>query len=61
MEENMTINLIETLVAREVERLFRESPDQYWGAGIFINPVVGGGYVPGDDPIEPQKEAAGAV
>ncbi len=52
------ISKTETLVAREVERLFRESPDQYWGAGIFINPVVGEGYVPGEGPIEPQKEAA---
>jgi hypothetical protein len=59
MESNMTImNSADTLIGREVERLFRESPDQYWGARIFINPVIGGGYVPGDDPIEPQMEAA---
>ena len=35
-------NLADTLVGREVERLFRESPDQYFD---------------GDDPIEPQKDA----
>ncbi len=52
------INSTESLIAREVERLFRESPDQYFGAGIAINPVTDEGYVPGDDPIEPQMEAA---
>ena len=51
-----TINLAETLIGREVERLFNESPARY--GDHCTNPVTGQGYVRGVDPIAPQKEAA---
>ena len=51
-----TINLPETLIGREVERLFSENPAQ--SNGLCTNPVTGAVYVRGVDPIAPQKEAA---
>jgi hypothetical protein len=50
------INLSETLIGREVERLFNESPAQY--GDRCTNPVTGSGYIHGADPVAPQKEAA---
>ena len=50
------INLTETLIGREVERLFSENPAQ--SNGLCTNPVTGQYYVRGVDPIAPQKEAA---
>ena len=50
------INLTETLIGREVERLFSENPAQ--SNGLCTNPVTGHCYVRGVDPIAPQKEAA---
>ena len=50
------INLAETLIGREVERLFNESPARY--GENCRNPVTGAGYVHGVDPIAEQKEAA---
>lgn len=48
--------LSETLIGREVERLFSENPGS--DGGHYENPVTGGRFVHGFDPIEPQKEAA---
>ena len=50
------IYLTETLIGREVERLFSENPAQ--SNGLCTNPVTGQYYVRGVDPIAPQKEAA---
>ena len=50
------INLAKTLIGREVERLFNESPARY--GENCRNPVTGAGYVHGVDPIAEQKEAA---
>ena len=50
------IDLTETLIGREVERLFSENPAQ--SNGLCTNPVTGQWYVRGVDPIAPQKEAA---
>ena len=50
------INLTETLIGREVERLFNESPARY--GENCRNPVTGAGYVHGVDPVASQKEAA---
>ena len=50
------IKLCETLIGREVERLFDESPARY--GENRRNPVTGAGYVHGVDPIAPEKEAA---
>jgi hypothetical protein len=50
------INLTETLIGREVERLFSENPAR--SNGLCTNPVTGVDYVRGADPIAPQKEAA---
>jgi hypothetical protein len=50
------IDLTETLIGREVERLFSENPAQ--SNGLCTNPVTGADYVRGVDPIAPQKEAA---
>jgi hypothetical protein len=47
---------VSSLVDREVERLFSERPAQH--GENCRNPVTGDGYVHGEDPIEPQKEAA---
>ena len=48
--------LSQTLIGREVERLFGENPGSH--GGHYENPVTGGRFVYGFDPIEPQKEAA---
>ena len=50
------VKLSETLIGREVERLFSETPGSH--GGHYENPVTGGRFVYGFDPIEPQKEAA---
>jgi hypothetical protein len=42
--------------ASQVDRLFAEAPDR--AADIRTNPVTGGRWVPGLDPIRPQKAAA---
>ena len=58
----MTIaNLAEYLIARLVDELF--SSRDWCGrlpryGELFTNPVTGGNFVYGDDPIEPQKETA---
>jgi hypothetical protein len=56
----MTINLAEHRIARLVDELFstdeRGKPPRY--GELFTNPVTGGWFVYGDDPIEPQKETA---
>ena len=52
----MVINFSLESVDREVERLFREHPPVY--GKLCVNPVHGGLYVGGIDPIQPQKEAA---
>jgi hypothetical protein len=51
-----TINLTETLIGREVERLFSKNPAR--SNGLCTNPVTGGDYVRGVDPIATQKKAA---
>ena len=51
-----TINLTETLIGREVERLFSENPAR--SNGLCTNPVTGQDYVRGADQIAPEKEAA---
>ena len=50
------IKLSQTLIGREVERLFSETPGSH--GGHYENPVTGGHFVYGIEPIEPQKEAA---
>jgi len=50
------INLTETLIGREVERLFSGNPAR--SGDQCTNPVTGAGYVRGADPIGPQKKAA---
>ena len=50
------INLTETLIGREVERLFSKNPAR--SGDQCRNPVTGAGYVRGADPIGPQKKAA---
>ena len=50
------INLTETLIGREVERLFSKNPAR--SGDHCRNPVTGAGYVRGADPIGPQKKAA---
>jgi hypothetical protein len=40
----------------EVEWLFRTAPDRFWK--IRENPVTGGHWVSGEDPIEAQKKIA---
>jgi hypothetical protein len=54
----MTIitNLAERRVNRFVEQLFQKSPLVY--GRNCVNPVTGGSYIGGDDPVEPQKEMA---
>ena len=48
--------LSETLIGREVERLFSETTASH--GEVYENPVTGGRFVYGIEPIEPQKEAA---
>jgi hypothetical protein len=50
------IKLAETLVGREVERLFSERPARY--GELCTNPVTLACYIHGEYPIEPQKEDA---
>jgi hypothetical protein len=51
-----TINLSETAIGREVERLFGEILAKR--GDIVTNPVTGGDFVYGFDPIKKQKEVA---
>jgi hypothetical protein len=48
--------LSQTLIGREVERLFSETSASH--GEVCENPVTGGRFVYGIEPIEPQKEAA---
>ena len=50
------VKLSETLVGREVERLFSETTASH--GEVYENPVTGGRFVYGIEPIEPQKEVA---
>jgi hypothetical protein len=50
------IKLSETLIGREVERLFSETTASH--GEVYENPVLGTHFVYGVDPIEPQKEVA---
>jgi hypothetical protein len=50
------ISLAERKVAIYVDRLFREKPPLH--GQYCINPVTGGSYMGGLDPIEPEKEMA---
>jgi hypothetical protein len=50
------VKLSETLIGREVERLFSETPPTH--GSRYENPVTGGHFVYGIEPIEPQKELA---
>jgi hypothetical protein len=50
------IKLSESLIGREVERLFSETPGSH--GGHYENPVTGGRFVYGLDPIGPQKKEA---
>ena len=50
------VKLSETLVGREVERLFSETTASH--GEVYENPVTGGRFVYGIEPIEPQKQAA---
>ena len=50
------VKLSETLVGREVERLFSETPVRH--GKTCDNPVTGGRFVYGLDPIGPQKKEA---
>ena len=50
------VKLSETLVGREVERLFSETPVRH--GKTCENPVTGGRFVYGLDPIGPQKKEA---
>jgi len=50
------ISLIERKVALRVEQLFSENPPRY--GQYCVNPVTGGSYMGGLDPIEPQKDMA---
>ena len=50
------IKLSESLIGREVERLFSETTASH--GEVYENPVLGTHFVYGVDPIEPQKEAA---
>jgi hypothetical protein len=43
-------------IKAEVERLFREAPDRH--DQVRVNPVIGGLWENGVDPIGPQKQAA---
>jgi hypothetical protein len=43
-------------IARRVDQLFAEMPARY--GDNCRNPVTGGGFIYGEDPIKPQKEAA---
>ena len=51
------VKLSETLIGREVERLFKLIPEPRHGC-IRMNPVTGRDFVYGVDPIEPQKKKA---
>ena len=51
--------LAERRVRRLVDELFAKSPARY--GDNCRNPVTGAGYIYGEDPIEPQKEAARRV
>jgi len=50
------IKLSESLIGREVERLFSETTASH--GEVYENPVTGGRFVYGGDPIAPQKDAA---
>jgi hypothetical protein len=50
------VKLSQTLIGREVERLFSETTASH--GEVYENPVTGGRFVYGIEPIEPQKEAA---
>jgi hypothetical protein len=50
------ISIAEYRVGREVGRLFAESSPAY--GELSTNPITGGGYLGGIDPVEPQKEQA---
>jgi hypothetical protein len=50
------IQLSQTLIGREVERLFSETTASH--GEVYENPALGTHFVYGLDPIEPQKEAA---
>jgi hypothetical protein len=56
LEASMKVRKFSSLVDREVERLFRENPPVH--GELCENPVTGGDYVGGIDPIEVQKDAA---
>jgi hypothetical protein len=45
-----------SIIKSHVDRLFRENPPR--GGRLCLNPVTGGRYVGGLDPIEPQKRMA---
>ena len=51
------VKLSETLIGREMERQFKLIPEPRHGC-IRMNPVTGGRFVYGIEPIEPQKQAA---
>jgi hypothetical protein len=44
-------------IVRQVDKLFAEMPYRRYGDNC-TNPVTGGGFIYGEDPIKPQKEAA---
>jgi hypothetical protein len=55
MDMNL-VNFAERKVALAVDRLFNENPPRY--GQLCVNPVTGGSFMGGLDPIEPQKEVA---
>ena len=50
------ISKAEYRVDREVDRLFAEGPPMF--SEVRTNPITGGHYLAGIDPVEPQKEQA---
>jgi hypothetical protein len=56
MGATMAVNKCESLINREVERLFKENPAQH--GDYCQNPVTLASYIHGVDPMAPQKEAA---
>jgi hypothetical protein len=53
--------IFKRLIEREVDQLFREMEANASHGDRCENPVTGGSFIWGDDPLEPQKEAANAA
>jgi hypothetical protein len=60
MGMKMTVDLVAARITQEVDRLFEADGKKYSGQWCQI-PILGGGYIPGEDDIEPLRKHACAA